>query len=223
VLIKEGGAMPRKYDFTSEDPWRIFRIMAEFVDGFEELSKIGSAVAVFGSSKTKPHDKYYKLAEQTAELLSKNGFSIITGAGSGIMEAANKGAKKAGGASIGLNIQVPILQKPNRFITNLLEFRYFFCRKVMFVKYAKAFIMFPGGFGTMDEFFESITLIQTKRVERFPVILVGSEYWKGLIGWMKHSMLSKGLIQKGDLPIFNIVDNPGGVLKIIKNFYSNLG
>lgn len=211
--------MPKAYDFTTEDPWRIFRIMAEFVDGFDELSKIGPAIAVFGSAKTKPSDKYYKLAEETAGLLSKNGYAVITGAGPGIMEAANKGAKEAGGISIGLNIQAPIMQKPNKFITKLLDFRYFFCRKVMFVKYAKAFIVFPGGFGTMDEFFESITLIQTRRIEEFPVILVGTKYWKGLIGWMKQAMLEEDRIEKQDLGIFHIVDTAREVLKIIKVFY----
>lgn len=213
--------MTKSYDFTTEDPWRIFRIMAEFVEGFDELSKIGSAITIFGSSRTNPQDRYYKLTEKTAELLSKNGFAVITGAGPGVMEAANKGAKKGGSASIGLNIQVPIVQKPNRFITKLLEFRYFFCRKVMFAKYAKAFVIFPGGFGTMDEFFESVTLIQTKRIERFPVILVGTEYWKGLIDWMKDAMLKKGRIEKEDLNIFRVVDSPEEVLKIIKDFYSN--
>jgi len=214
--------MPKAYDFTKDDPWRIFRIISEFVDGFDELSRIGPAVTVFGSSKTRPRDKYYLLAEKTTELLSQNGYSVITGAGSGIMEAANKGAKKGKGLSIGLNIQVPIVQKPNRFITKLMDFRYFFCRKVMFVKYAKAFVIFPGGFGTMDEFFESITLIQTQRIERFPVILVGSEYWKGLIDWMKKAMLEKGRIEKGDLGIFCIADTPEEILKNIKVFYSNL-
>ncbi len=212
--------MQKINDFTAGDPWRIFRIMSEFVDGFDELSKIGNAVTVFGSSRTKPDAKYYKLAEDTAELLSKNGFSIITGAGPGIMEAANKGAKKGGSPSIGLNIHVPIIQKPNRFVTKLLEFRYFFCRKVMFVKYAKAFVIFPGGFGTMDEFFESITLIQTKRIEEFPVVLVGSEYWKTLVDWMKQEMLKKDRIVKEDLDIFKIADTPEEVLKIIKVFYS---
>lgn len=213
--------MPKRNDFTTEDPWRIFRIMSEFVEGFDELSKIGPAVTVFGSSKTNPQDKYYKLTEGTAELLSRNGFSVITGAGSGVMEAANKGAKRGGSASIGLNIQVPMIQRPNKFVTKLLEFRYFFCRKVMFAKYAKAFVIFPGGFGTMDEFFESITLIQTGRIERFPVILVGSEYWKGLISWMKNDMLKKDRIEKGDLGLFHVVDTSEEVLKIIKDFYSN--
>ena len=211
--------MSKIYDFIKEEPWRIFRIMAEFVDGFDELSKIGDAVTVFGSARTKPADKYYKLAEKTAALLAKNNLAVITGAGPGIMEAANKGAKAAGGVSIGLNIQVPILQKPNKFITKLIEFRYFFCRKVMFVKYAKAFVIFPGGFGTMDEFFESITLIQTLRIEKFPVILMGSEYWKGLIDWMKQGMLEEGRVEKKDLSLFSIVDKPEDVLKIIKDFY----
>jgi len=213
--------MQKVKDFTTGDPWRIFRIMSEFVDGFDELSKIGDAVTIFGSARTKPDDKYYKLAEETTEILSKNNFAVITGAGSGIMEAANKGAKKGGSPSIGLNIHVPIIQKPNKFITKLLDFRYFFCRKVMFVKYAKAFVIFPGGFGTMDEFFESIALIQTKRAERFPVVLVGSEYWNTLVDWMKKEMLKKDRIDKQDLDIFRIVDTPEEVLKIIKVFYSN--
>ncbi|MBU0759625.1 MAG: TIGR00730 family Rossman fold protein [Candidatus Omnitrophica bacterium] len=212
--------MLKKYDFTTEDPWRIFRIMSEFVDGFDELSRIGPAVTVFGSARTKPGDKYYNLAEKTAELLSKKGFSIITGAGPGIMEAANKGAKKAKGVSIGLNIQMPVDQKANRFVTKLLDFRYFFCRKVMFVKYAKASVIFPGGYGTMDEFFESITLIQTKRIQRFPVILVGKEYWKGLMGWIKKDMLEEDRIEKKDLGIFHIADTAEDILRIINDFYS---
>lgn len=213
--------MQKTRDFTTEDPWRIFRIMSEFVDGFDELSKIGPAVTVFGSARMSPRDKYYKLAEKTAEFLSREGFSIITGAGGGIMEAANKGAKKAKGASIGLNIQVPIVQKPNKYVTKLIEFRYFFCRKVMFVKYAKAFVIFPGGFGTMDEFFESITLIQTERIDKFPVILVGTKYWGGLLNWIKSTMLERELIDGEDVDIFHIVDTPQEVLKIIKFFYSN--
>lgn len=212
--------MLKKDDFTAQDPWRIFRIMAEFVEGFEELSKIGPAVTVFGSARTKASDKYYKLAEETAFLLAKDGYAIITGAGPGIMEAANKGAKKAGITSIGLNIQVPVIQEPNRFITKLIEFRYFFCRKVMFLKYANASVIFPGGYGTMDEFFETITLIQTQRIERFPVVLVGSEYWKGLMDWIKKSMLNSDRILEEDLDIFSIVDEPADVIKVIKNFYS---
>ena len=210
----------KRDDFTTQDPWRIFRIMSEFVEGFEELAQIGPAITIFGSARTKANDKYYKLAEETAFLLAKDDYAIITGAGSGIMEAANKGAKKGGSSSIGLNIQVPVAQKPNRFITKLLEFKYFFCRKVMFLKYTKASVIFPGGFGTMDEFFETITLIQTQRIERFPVVLVGSEHWKGLIDWIKKSMIKKGCILENDLDTFYIVDSPIEVIEVIKKFYS---
>ena len=212
--------MFREDDFTTQDPWRIFRIMSEFVEGFEELARIGPAVTVFGSARTKASDKYYKLAEEIAFLLAKDGYAIITGAGPGIMEAANKGAKKAGITSIGLNIQVPVAQKPNRFITKLIEFRYFFCRKVMFLKYANASVIFPGGFGTMDEFFETVTLIQTQRIEKFPVVLVGSEYWKGLIDWVKKSMINTNRVSEEDLDIFSIVDEPAEVVSVIKKFYS---
>lgn len=206
-------------DFTSEDPWRIFRIMGEFVDGFEILSKIGPAVSIFGSSRTSPNDKYYKLTQKIASLLVKKGYAIITGAGPGIMEAANKGAYLSGGKSIGLNIQVPITQKPNRYITSLLEFRYFFCRKVMFVKYGKAFIFLPGGYGTMDEFFEAATLIQTKRIDPFPIILVGSEYWNGLAQWMGKSMVKAKRIDKKDINIFRVVDKAEEVVEEIRKFY----
>ena len=206
-------------DFAKEDPWRVFKIMSEFVEGFEQLSQIGPAVTVFGSARAKPQDKYYKLTEKIAYKLAKAKYAIITGAGSGIMEAANKGAKRANGKSIGLNIDVPVVQNPNKYITQLLDFRYFFCRKVMFVKYAKAFVVVPGGFGTMDEFFESITLIQTRRIKPFPVILIGKEYWEGLIDWMKKRMLTSSLITKKDLNIFRVADSPDEVLSIIKNFY----
>ena len=162
-----------KQDFIKEDPWRIFRIMSEFVDGFEELSDVTNAVSIFGSARAGQSSKYYKVAEDTAKLMVNNGYAVITGAGAGIMEAANKGANKAGGDSIGLNILIPTMQKPNKYVTRLLEFKYFFCRKVMFAKYSKAFIVFPGGFGTLDELFEAITLVQTERVDPFPVILVG--------------------------------------------------
>jgi len=208
-----------KGDFTKEDPWRIFRIMSEFVDGFEELSDVKEAVSIFGSAKAQPSSRFYKIAEETASRLVKNGYAIITGAGPGIMEAANKGAKKARGESIGLNILIPIMQKPNKYITKLLEFKYFFCRKVMFAKYSKALVAFPGGFGTMDEFFEAITLVQTKRIEPFPVILVGSEYWKGLIKWMEDTLLPNKTITKSDLKIFSVVDTPQEVVTIINRFY----
>jgi len=202
-----------------EDPWRVFRIMSEFVDGFDELSQVGPAVTIFGSARAKPGNKYYKLAEKIAYKLAKARFAVITGAGPGIMEAANKGAKEAGGRSVGLNIEVPEQQKPNQYITQILNFKYFFCRKVMFVKYAKAFVVLPGGFGTMDEFFESVTLIQTQRIKRFPVILVGKEYWKDLVAWMKSEMLKYDRIDKSDLNIFKLADTPSEVMSIIKKFY----
>jgi uncharacterized protein (TIGR00730 family) len=206
-------------DFTSEDPWRIFRIMGEFVDGFEILSKVGPAVSIFGSSRTSPNDRYYKLTQKIASLLVKRNYAIITGAGPGIMEAANKGAYLSGGKSIGLNIQVPVVQKPNRYVTTLLEFRYFFCRKVMFAKYARAFVFLPGGFGTMDEFFEAATLVQTKRIEPFPIILVGSDYWDGLIQWVQKAMVRTNKVDKKDINIFKIVDRAEGVVEEIGKFY----
>jgi uncharacterized protein (TIGR00730 family) len=203
-----------------EDPWRVFRIMAEFVEGFHKLSEIGPAVTVFGSARTPLSDAMYLLAERTAELLAKEGYAIITGGGPGIMEAANKGATKAQGKSIGLNIELPFEQRPNRFIQILISFHYFFCRKVMFVKYAKAFVIFPGGFGTLDECMESLTLIQTERIERFPVILVGTKYWAGLVEWLKATVLRDGKISPDDLNIFQIVDTAEDVVKVIKKFYS---
>lgn len=213
------GLRIRKEDFTKEDTWRVFRIMAEFVEGFETLSKVGKAISFFGSSRLKPGDKYYKIATQIAYLLSKEGYAIITGGGPGIMEAANKGARKAKGRSIGLNILIPEEQKTNEYVDLLLEFHYFFCRKVMFLKYGKAFVILPGGFGTLDELFESLNLIQTKRVARFPVVLVGSDYWKGLIGWLKARVLKNCCISNSDLRIFSIVDTPGEVVSTIKDFY----
>ena len=210
-----------KVDLNMEDPWRIFRIMAEFVDGFDVLSKIGPAVTMFGSARLKKTHPMYKLAERTAYLLAKEGYAIITGGGPGIMEAGNKGAKAANGESIGLNIDLPFEQVPNRYTTTLLNFHYFFCRKVMFLKYATAFVIFPGGYGTLDEFSESITLIQTKRMEGFPVILVGSQYWEGLLDWMRKSVLKLNCIEESDLDIFKVVDKPGEVVAVIKKFYSN--
>lgn len=208
-----------KDDFTQEDTWRIFRIMSEFVDGFETLSKAGKAVSIFGSSRFKTDNKYYKMAEETAYLMAKAGYAVITGSGPAIMEAANKGAKRAGGVSIGLNIQIPQEQKSNKYVGTLLDFRYFFVRKVMFVKYAKAFIIMPGGYGTLDEFTEAINLIQTERIQKFPVIIMGSEYWKGLIDWLKSTVLESGAISKDDLKIFTIVDKPKDAVDAIKKFY----
>lgn len=206
-------------DFTHEETWRIFRIMSEFVEGFEVLSNIDKAVSIFGSSRMKPNHKYYSLAEETAYLLAKEGYAIITGSGPGIMEAANRGAKRAGGLSVGLNIQIPQEQKPNQFVDILLDFRYFFVRKVMFVKYAKAFVIMPGGYGTLDEFTEAINLIQTQRIPKFPVVLLGKDYWQGLIFWLKDMVLASGNISKEDLDIFTIVDNPKEVVRAIKKFY----
>ncbi len=206
-------------NFTHEDPWRVFRIMSEFVDGFETLSKVGKAVSVFGSSRLKPTSKYYKLAEEVAYLLAKEGFAVITGSGPGIMEAANKGASRAGGHSVGLNIQIPEVQKANKYVDTFLDFRYFFVRKVMFVKYAKAFVIMPGGYGTLDEFTEAINLIQTERIPKFPVVLVGSEYWKGMLAWFRDTLLKHGSIKKHELDIFTVVDTPKEVVGVIKKFY----
>jgi len=202
-----------------EDPWRVFRIMAEFVEGFESFSEIGKAVTIFGSARTGKSHKMYKMAAKTAELLVKEGYAVITGGGPGIMEAANKGAMKAKGESVGLNIDLPFEQKPNPYITTLIEFHYFFCRKVMFVKYAKAFVIFPGGFGTMDELFESITLVQTQRIERFPIVLVGSDYWQGLLGWFKDTVLAEKKINAKELKLITVVDDPQDVINVIRNFY----
>lgn len=210
----------RKQVVHEEEPWRIFRIMSEFVEGFEVLSKIGPAVSIFGSARKMTKDEpHYKVAKDIAYKLSKKGFAIITGGGPGIMEAANCGAKQAKGLSIGLNIQIPTEQKPNPFINKLLQFRYFFCRKVMFVKYAQAYVILPGGFGTLDEFFEAITLIQTGRSESFPVVLVGKKYWQGLVKWLNTSVYKYGSIQAKDLEIFKLVDSADEVVKIICDFH----
>ena len=208
-----------RHDFTSEDPWRIFRIISEFVEGFEVLSCVGKAVSIFGSSRLKPGHKYYKLAEETAYLLAKEGYAIITGSGPAIMEAANKGARRAKGQSIGLNIQIPMNQKSNPYVDMLLDFRYFFVRKVMFVKYAKAFVIMPGGYGTLDEFTEALNLIQTLRIPRFPVVVFGSEYWKGMLDWLKNTAAKNDCLTEDDLKIFKVADKPKDVVKIIKDFY----
>jgi len=206
-------------DRPVKDLWRLFRIMAEFTEGFEELASVGPAVSFFGSARAEPKDRYYKLAEQTASEIAKAGFAVITGGGGGIMEAANKGAAEADGQSIGLNIELPMEQAPNGYQNMPLEFRYFFVRKVMFLKYAHGFIVFPGGFGTMDEFFESLVLIQTLKQASFPVILMGSDYWRGLIRWVKQTMLKEHeYISPGDLDVFTMVDDPHAAVEIIVNF-----
>ena len=201
---------------TVEDSWRLFHIMAEFTIGFETLADCRPAVSVFGSTRVKPEDEVYRKAERIGQLLAQSGFAVITGGGPGVMEAANKGAASAGGKSVGLNIQLPFEQKPNPYANIPLSFRYFFVRKVMFVKYAMAFIILPGGFGTMDELTESITLIQTHRIRPFPVILVGTDYWKGLVKWLREVVLKEGKMAQEDMDIFQIIDEPEQIIRAIK-------
>lgn len=202
-----------------KDLWRIFRVMAEFVEGFDELATVGPAVSFFGSARAKPNETYYKLAHETAYEIAKADFAVITGGGGGIMEAANKGAAEAGGKSIGLNIELPLEQVPNDYQNFSLHFRYFFCRKVMFLKYAHGFIVFPGGYGTMDEFCEALVLIQTLKQASFPVILMCGEYWKGLIGWMEQKMLGEHkYISPEDLEVFTVLDDPKAAVKVITDF-----
>ena len=204
--------------FSINESWRMFRIMAEFVEGIETLSKIGNAVTFFGSARVKPDDIYYQKTESLAKLLVQNGFSVITGGGPGIMEAANKGAAEAGGKSVGMNIRLPFEQKPNPYANIHLDYKYFFVRKVMFVKYAVAYVIMPGGFGTMDEFFEALTLIQTKKTKPFPLILMGSEYWQGLIDWLKNHILAEGKIAPADMELIQVIDDPEEVVKLIKKY-----
>jgi len=209
-------------EIKTNDSWAIFKVMSEFVDGYEKLSRIGPCVSVFGSARTKPGEAYYELAENIAFKLTQNGYGVITGGGPGIMEAGNKGAHRGGGVSVGLNIDLPFEQKDNPYIDRgkSLEFDYFFVRKVMFVKYAQGFVAMPGGFGTLDELFEAITLIQTKKIGKFPIILVGTSFWAGLMDWIKDMMLHKnGNISEEDLDLFKIVDTPDEVVDVINNFY----
>ena len=203
-------------DFTMQEPWRLFRIMAEFVESFEELSKIGPAVSVFGSARTPISDPWYAKAVEVGRLLAESGYATISGGGPGIMEAVNKGAFEAGGTSVGLNIDLPNEQMPNPYQNHKLLFRYFFIRKVCFVKYATGFIMFPGGFGTMDELFEAITLIQTERISRFPVVLMGRKHWGGLIDWLDQELRASRLIGNGDLQLFTVCDEPEEAVAFIR-------
>lgn len=208
-------------EIKTQDSWAVFKIMAEMVDGFESLARIGPCVSIFGSARAKPSDKYYRLAEEIAYLLTKNGFGIITGGGPGIMEAANKGAHFAGGKSVGLNIELPFEQIPNQFIDpdKFLSFNHFFVRKVMFVKYAQGYIVMPGGLGTLDELFEAVTLIQTHKMVQFPVVMVGREYWGGLITWMENRLLQEGKINPEDMNIFRLVDTAEQAVSEIVDFY----
>ncbi len=200
----------------SRETWRLFRILSEFVDGFEVMSEVGPAVTVFGSARTKADNPMYQQAVDCGKLIVQNDLAVITGGGPGIMEAANKGAFEGGGKSVGLNINLPMEQDPNRYQTHQLDFRYFFIRKVMFVKYACGFICFPGGFGTMDEFFEAITLVQTNKIEPFPVVLIGHDFWDGMVSWMRHTMLEKyHTIGADDLDLFYVTDDVGDAVTYI--------
>ena len=209
-------------EIRTNDTWAIFKIMAEFVDGYEKLGKIGPCVSIFGSARTKPEDKYFKLAENIAYLLTQNGYGVITGGGPGIMEAGNKGAHRGKGISVGLNIELPFEQFDNAYIDRdkNLQFDYFFVRKVMFVKYAQGFVVMPGGFGTLDELFEAITLIQTKKIGRFPIILVGKDFWEGLFDWVKKVLIQKyGNVSPEDLDLIKIVDSEQEVVDVLNDFY----
>ena len=210
-------------DLKTSEPWRVFRILSELVDGFETLNDIGPAVTIFGSSRLRPKDKYYEAAVSVAKMLADDGFAIITGGGPGVMEGANKGAKKGKAHSIGLNIEIPMEQHPNKYQDITLSFRYFFIRKLMFIKYAMAYVIFPGGFGTMDELFEALTLAQTKKIQTFPIILYGSDYWKGLLDWMKNTLVPSGTIGKEDFALFSIVDSPEEIRFLINEHYRVFG
>ena len=203
--------------FTQTDTWRVFRIMGEFVDGFEMLAELGPAVTIFGSARTKPGEREYETAVSVAKLLGEAGYTIITGGGPGIMEAGNKGAREADAFSVGLNIELPFEQHLNPYVDLSLDFRYFFARKTMLVKYAQAFVIFPGGFGTMDELFEALTLIQTGKVQNFPVVLFDSAYWQGLIDWLRNTMLTNGKISPADLDLFLLTDDPAEVRDFINH------
>ena len=209
--------------FIREDPWRIFRIMAEFVDSFETLSHLGPAVTIFGSARTRPDDAYYRATVALARGLAKNHLAVITGGGPGVMEAANKGAAEAKGKSVGLNIELPHEQAGNRYANIPINFHYFFARKVCFVKYSMGFVFMPGGFGTLDEFFEVLTLVQTNRISRFPLILFGEDYWRGLLRWMKSTLGPEGMISRGDLELVRVVDDVKEAMEIILDYQKRVG
>jgi uncharacterized protein (TIGR00730 family) len=206
---------PRQDEFTHTDTWRVFRIMGEFVEGFDELAAVTRGVAIFGSARTPPEDPFYAAAQETAALLVRAGFAVITGGGPGIMEAANRGAFDAGGVSIGCNIELPFEQKPNPFQTRTLTFKYFFVRKTMFVKYSNAFVIFPGGYGTLDELFEALTLIQTQKIKNFPVVLFGSQYWGGMMKWLGDVILKAKNIADADVRLLRLTDSPSEVVDIV--------
>ncbi|MBL0940082.1 MAG: TIGR00730 family Rossman fold protein [Gemmatimonadaceae bacterium] len=201
--------------FTRSDPWRVMRIMSEFVEGFDALAEVQKGVTIFGSARTGPDDPQYQAARETSRLLAERGFSIITGAGPGIMEAANRGARDAGGHSVGCNIELPFEQGANPYVDTLVNFRYFFVRKTMFIKYSNAFIIFPGGFGTLDELFEALTLIQTGKIYQFPVVLFGRHYWAGLLRWIQSRMAGEGKISPGDLDLVILTDDPAEAVQAV--------
>jgi uncharacterized protein (TIGR00730 family) len=211
---------PRPDEFLHTDTWRVFRIMGEFVQGFEDLAPITHSVSVFGSARTSPRDPVYQAAQETGALLVRAGFAVITGGGPGIMEAANRGAFEAGGTSVGCNIELPHEQKSNDYLNVSLKFKYFFVRKMMFVKYSDAFIIFPGGFGTLDELFEALTLIQTGKIHNFPVVLYGSQYWQGMLEWLKGPMLAEGKIIDEDLRRLHLTDSPAEIVGVISDYQS---
>jgi hypothetical protein len=213
---------PRPDEFKHTDPWRVFRIMGEFVEGFDELATLSRGIAIFGSARTRPDDPDYEAAQETGALLAAQGFAVITGGGPGIMEAANRGAFEAGGMSIGCNIELPFEQRPNAYQTLSLTFKYFFVRKMMFVKYSLAFVIFPGGFGTFDELFEALTLIQTRKIRNFPIVLFGSHYWSGLLVWLREAVLPGGKIAEHDLALFHVTDSPAEVVEIVMRSQSSL-
>ncbi|MBK6940432.1 MAG: TIGR00730 family Rossman fold protein [Planctomycetes bacterium] len=206
-------------EYRAKESWRVFRIMAEFVDALERLQDVGPAVSIFGSARMNASHRYYKMARRLASKLSKDGFSIITGGGPGIMEAANRGAMDVGGNSIGLNIRLPMEQAPNPFQNIAIDFNYFFVRKFMFVKYASSFVIFPGGFGTMDELFEALTLIQTDKIADFSVVLVGSKYWKGLLDWVRDTMIPEGTVSPKDLDLVYLTDDLDEVSRIVRRSF----
>jgi len=221
-LIKDAFEQKTWQEIHITDSWRVFKILSELVEGFEKLARIGPCVSIFGSARTKPENKYYLIAEDIAFKLTQKGYGVITGGGPGIMEAANKGASRGKGKSVGINIDLPFEQRPNPYIDSdkLITFDHFFVRKVMFMKYAQGFIVLPGGFGTFDELFEAITLIQTRKIGKFPIILVGKDYWEGLISWVKEVMLAERNISPEDLDLFTLVDTSDEAVDLIDKFYS---
>ncbi len=213
---------PTADDFTQTDTWRVFRILGEFVEGFDHLAHVTRGISIFGSARTLPGDPMYKAAQETAALLAQAGFAVITGGGPGIMEAANRGAIEAGGVSVGCNIELPFEQKPNAYQTRSMTFKYFFVRKTMFVKYSNAFVIFPGGYGTLDEMFEALTLIQTRKIRNFPVVLFGSKYWGGIVEWARETMLVNKNIGDEDVRLLQLTDSPQEVVEIIQRSQDSL-